>query len=292
VIPPIANRFVAGEEPAVALEHARRVNADGIGVILNALGEHHERRADAEADAARYRRLLADVEGSGLRACVSVKPTQLGLEVDRAGFEERYRALVAAGADRGIRVWCDMEDATTTDATIDAFERAAREHPGTAGLCLQANLRRTPADVDRLAGVPGRIRLVKGAYDEGPAVAHTEPEAVDEAYLAALERLVERHDGGVAVGSHDPRMIERGRALATETGADVEFQLLMGVREPAQRELAAAGHEVWQYAPFGRAWLDYFVRRVRERRRNAVFAARAVVGLGRDRGPEPTEGPR
>ena len=278
MIPPVARNFVAGEETAVALDHVRRTNADGVGVILNRLGEHYDDRRTADADAAAYRQLVADIGGSGLEACVSVKPTQLGLSVSEDAFRENYRQVVEAAREEGVFVWCDMEDATTTDATLDAFEELAREFGG-VGVCVQANLRRTPADVERLADAPGKIRLVKGAYEEAADVAYQTREAVNEAYRENLERLFADYVGTVAVGSHDPEMIALARDLHDEYGAPYEVQMLMGVREQAQRELAQDGVDVWQYAPYGDKWLSYFYRRVRERKENLAFALRAVTGV-------------
>ena len=279
MIPPVARNFVAGEEAAVALDHARRTNADGVGVILNRLGEHYHDRRAADTDAAAYRQLVADIGGSGLDACVSVKPTQLGLGVSEDAFRENYRQVVEAAREAGVFVWCDMEDATTTDATLDAFEELAREFGGGVGVCVQANLRRTHADVERLADVPGKIRLVKGAYDEPADVAYQMREAVNEAYRENLERLFADYVGTVAVGSHDPEMIALARDLHNEYSTPYEVQMLMGVRERAQRELARDGVVVWQYAPFGDRWLSYFYRRVRERKENLAFALRAVTGV-------------
>ena len=278
MIPPVARNFVAGEEAAVALDHVRRTNVDGVGVILNRLGEHYRDRRTADADVAAYRQLVADIGGSDLDACISVKPTQLGLSVNEDAFRENYRRVVEAARSEGVFVWCDMEDATTTDATLDAFETLAREFGGGVGVCLQANLRRTHADVDHLAGAPGRIRLVKGAYDEPASIAYETRAAVNEAYRENLERLFQTSDGGVAVGSHDPEMIALARDLHAEYGTPYEVQMLMGVRERTQRELARDGVDVWQYAPYGDRWLSYFYRRVRERKENLAFALRAVTG--------------
>jgi len=277
MIPPIAGNFVAGESPATALDHARRANDDGVKVILNLLGEHYDDPESAKADARAYVELIEDIAGSGIDGCVSVKPSQLGIDVSESLFEENYRRVVEAGQRAGVFVWCDMEDATTTDATLDAFEAAAREYGGGVGQCVQSNLRRTADDLRRLRDVPGKLRLVKGAYDEGPEVAYTEKSAVDERYRADLEWLFEAYEGGVAVGSHDPEMIDHARELGERYGREFEVQMLMGVREDAQRRLAAEDLEVWQYAPFGEKWLSYFYRRVRERKENVLFAARAVL---------------
>jgi proline dehydrogenase len=277
VIPPVARRFVAGETSAEAIEHARRTNEDGVNVILNLLGEHYDDRAAADADADAYVRLLGDL--SGVAACVSVKPSQLGLDVSEAVFGGNLRRVVAAAAEHDRFVWVDMEDATTTDATLSTYEAVARECPGRVGVCLQANLKRSPDDLRRLAAVPGKVRLVKGAYDEPAAVAYRDRGRVDEAYRDLLRTAFETFAEGVAVGSHDPAMVALARELHAEYGTGYEVQMLMGVREDAQRALAAEGVEVWQYAPYGRRWLAYFSRRVRERRENLLFALRAVLGV-------------
>jgi proline dehydrogenase len=277
MIPPIASRFVAGESPAVALEHTRLTNAEGVKVILNLLGEHYDDPAPARADAETYRRLLADIDSTGLDACISVKPSQIGLDVSEELFREQYRAIAEAGDEHDTFVWCDMEDATTTDATLDAYEDLAREFGGGMGLCVQANLRRTKTDLERLASVPGKIRLVKGAYEEDSNIAYTEKSAVNEAYREDLEFMFQEFDGGIGVGSHDPAMIEFATDLHEEYGTDFEIQMLMGVREQAQVDLAADGYEVWQYAPYGDKWLSYFYRRLREGKENLGFALRAIV---------------
>ncbi|WP_144924662.1 proline dehydrogenase family protein [Halorubrum salsamenti] len=278
MIPPIARRFVAGESVPEALEHARARNEDGVAVILNLLGEHYDDPADARADTDAYLALLADIADSGLDACVSVKPSQIGLDVSDEVFEEHYREIVARAHELDAFVWCDMEDADTTDATLDAFESIAAEYPWSVGQCVQSNLKRTREDLDRLSDVPGEIRLVKGAYDEPKSIAYEEKFRVNEAYRDDLRFLFEDRDRGVAVGSHDPAMIALADRLAREYGTDYEVQMLMGVRDEAQRDLAAQGIDVVQYAPYGTKWLSYFYRRVRERKQNLTFALRAVAG--------------
>jgi proline dehydrogenase len=277
MLPPVARRFVAGETPASAIERARALNDRRIGAILNLLGEHYDQRAPADADVAAYRDLLAEIDDAGVRACLSVKPSQLGLQVGESVFRENARTVVEAAAERDTFVWFDMEDRRTTDATLDAFEALTEVHPRGVGVCLQANLRRTPNDVDRLAGVPGKLRLVKGAYNEPADVAYTDRQRVNRAYRELLEQAVRAHDGGIAVGSHDPEMVDHAIALNEEHDGPFEIQMLMGVREDAQTELAA-DHEVWQYVPYGSKWLSYFWRRVAERKENLLFALRAVLG--------------
>ncbi|WP_280585666.1 proline dehydrogenase family protein [Halorubrum sp. Boch-26] len=278
MIPPIARRFVAGESVPEALDHVRTCNGDGVSVIVNLLGEHYDDPTAARADVDTYLALVDDIADSGLDACLSVKPSQIGLGVSADLFEDHYREIVARAHERDAFVWCDMEDADTTDATLDAFESIAAEYPWSVGQCVQSNLKRTREDLGRLVDVPGKLRLVKGAYDEPASIAYTEKSRVDEAYREDLRFLFERRDRGVAVGSHDPAMIALADRLALEHGTDYEVQMLMGVREDAQRDLAAQGVDVVQYAPYGDKWLSYFSRRVRERKENLTFALRAVVG--------------
>ncbi|WP_135827429.1 proline dehydrogenase family protein [Halorussus halobius] len=277
MIPPIASRFVAGETPAEALDHARSLNDRDVTAILNLLGEHYEDRLPADEDAEAYLRLVEDIADSDVEACISVKPSQIGLDAGVEVFRENAERIAAHGADRDVFVWVDMEDHTTTDATLDAFERLAVEHGGGVGVCVQANLERTPEDLERLADLPGKVRLVKGAYDPPSDVGLSEKAAVDEAYREQLEYMFEQFDGGIAVGSHDPAMIERARELHDEYGTDFEVQMLMGVRDDAQFDLAEE-YEVYQYVPYGDKWLSYFYRRVMERKQNLTFALRAVLG--------------
>jgi len=276
VIPPIARRFVAGESEATALEHARRLNEQGIGVILNRLGEHYADPEDADADAEAYLTLVDDIADTDLRARLSIKPTQLGLDVRESVFRANLTRVVDRAADRGVFVWLDMEDHTTTDATLAAATDLATEYGGGVGVCLQANLRRTPDDLARLADTPAAVRLVKGAYDEPPEIAYRRKERIDEAYRDLLEQAFETCDGGIAVGSHDPAMITLARQLHERHGTPFEIQMLMGVRTEAQTDLAA-DCEVWQYAPYGNRWLSYFYRRLAERKENLAFALRAIV---------------
>ncbi|MFP8888421.1 proline dehydrogenase family protein [Natrialbaceae archaeon A-CW2] len=277
MIPPIASRFVAGESPATALEHVRSLNERDIKAIVNLLGEHYDSRSPAEADAAEYRSLVRDIANSRLDACISVKPSQIGLDLGDDVFRALLEEIVEEAAEHDVFVWIDMEDHTTTDVTLDAYESLAREYDGGVGVCVQANLKRTEADVERLADVPGKVRFVKGAYDEPAEVAYKDKAEVNRVYRELLEYAFEHFDGGIAIGSHDPEFIEYGIELHEEYGTDFELQMLMGVREDAQDELAAE-YEMWQYVPYGGRWKSYFYRRMMERKENVLFAARAILG--------------
>ncbi|MDY6817562.1 MAG: proline dehydrogenase family protein [Halobacteriales archaeon] len=276
MIPPIASKFIAGETEATAIDHAKELNDRNVSAILNLLGEHYSRREPADADAETYCQLLDDIDAAGVDACVSVKPSQIGLDIGESAFRENLDRIVDRAIENDQFVWIDMEDHTTIGATLDAFEAAADRHPGGVGVCVQANMKRTREDLERLQDVEGKIRLVKGAYDPPKEIAYTEKARVDEAYESLLEYAFEAYEGGIAVGSHDPAMIERAEQLHEEYGTDFEIQMLMGVREDAQYDLATE-YPVWQYVPYGSKWVSYFYRRLLERKENLLFGLRAVL---------------
>lgn len=278
MLPPIARRFVAGETAAEAIAHARSVVDDDIGVLLNLLGEAYTAPAAVERDLAAYHDLIGDLDTVDPRACISIKPTQLGLHFGAEVLGENIEQLAEIAAESDRRIWIDMEDASTTDATLAAFERARSVRGADVGVCLQSNLRRTDEDLARYAAGPGRIRLVKGAYSEDPSIAYPDHHTVNTVYRRHLHYLFEHADGGIAVASHDPEMLSLAAALHDRYGTPYEVQMLMGVQTDTQRDLAAQGVDVWQYVPYGSAWFAYFFRRIFERKENLLFALRAVLG--------------
>lgn len=272
MIPPVASKFVAGESIDTAVEHVRDLNADDVEGMLNLLGEHHDSRRTAEADAEQYVEVVERIGDEGLDASVSVKPTQLGLDVSTSVFEDNLERVLTASDD--VFVWMDMEAPDTVDATLEAFEELA---DGGLGVCMQANLRRTPEDFDAVADVEGKIRLVKGAYSPPESEAYTGRD-VERAYRRLVDRAFEDDfTPGLAVGSHDTDVVEYAEAAAEERGGGFEVQMLMGIRESLQRELAA-DHRVTQYVPYGDRWKSYFYRRIKENPSGALLAARSLLG--------------
>ena len=276
MIPPVANNFVAGEDVEGVLSHVADINDRGIRGIVNLLGEHYDDPSDAAADTDTYLELVERIDAADLDCCVSVKPSQVGLDVGTDAFRENLGRIVERADDRGVFVWVDMEGHETTDATLDAFEENARAY-GDVGVCVQANLKRTEEDLRRLADLPGKVRLVKGAYDEPKRIAYRDKATVDEKYREYLDLMFREFDGGIAVGSHDVQMVNYAADRYREYGTPFEVQMLMGVREDLQDELTES-MPVYQYVPYGPKWFSYFTRRVRERKENALFALRAVLG--------------
>jgi proline dehydrogenase len=269
-------RFMPGEELAAALDAAQRLAASGLGSVLTQLGENLTSRADAETVRDHYLGVLRELGARRLPTHISVKLTQLGLDVDRAVCEQALGALAAAAAVGGSFLWIDMEDSHYTDVTLDVFRRARAARAG-VGVCLQAYLRRTPGDIDALLPLAPAIRLVKGAYAEPADVAFPNKRDVDAAYYALGDRLLEHAARGGArpvFGTHDVRLIarlrERSRALGLAPGTR-EFHMLYGIRDAEQRRLAAGGETVRVLISYGTAWFAWYMRRLAERPANVWF---------------------
>jgi proline dehydrogenase len=279
---PVVNRFVAGTDLDRALTVARELAADRL-VSVDYLGENTEDRAQADAATEVYLALLDRLGAEGLadRVEVSIKLSALGqaLPGEGAALATDNAARICARAEAvGTTVTVDMEDHTTTDTTLDTVRALRGDWPGT-GAVLQAYVRRTEADCAALAGPGSRVRLCKGAYDEPASVAFRERAEVDESYRRCL-RVLMGGQGYPMVATHDPALIEHASALAAQTGRlpdRFEFQMLYGVRPDAQRDLAAAGHRVRVYLPYGSAWFPYFMRRLGERPANVMFFLRSVT---------------
>jgi len=258
-----------------AIRVAKDANARGIDALVNHLGEHYRDKAPVEATTREYLRLLGAMSSEGIRGTVSLKPTQFGVLIDRAYALSQMIPVLDAAKAEGRVLWLDMENAHTTDDTIWIGERLLERYDQ-VGICVQANLKRTADDIERLIHESARIRLVKGAYKESEAIAYRTRAEIDQAYLRHLETLFNRA-GDFAVGSHDGRMIRRALDLAHEHPTPFEFAMLQGVRDPLKREMVQQGHHVSEYIPYGPNWLPYFSRRLRERPRNIVTMVRSFV---------------
>lgn len=272
----LAGRFVAGDTLDDAAGSAHELNDSGMAVSLDHLGEEVANREGAVRAAQEYLECLERIPAEGIEANISVKLTQLGLSIDRALAAEAVDALATKAAATGTTVTIDMEDSRYTTDTVDIYAQAQEKH-GNLGVCLQAYLRRTPDDLERLIPLGGHIRLCKGAYVETPEVAFTDSDAVDAAFARLVTVLMDAEDVRPAIATHDPRLIELSLALAAKRSQDYEFQMLYGVRGDEQRRLVGLGHDVRVYLPFGSAWYPYLTRRLAERPANLLFFARSFI---------------
>ncbi len=271
-----AGQWVAGETKEDAVRVAKDANRRGIHVIVNHLGEHYHEKAPVEATVQEYLRLVAALRAADVDGTVSTKPTQLGIMIDREYALSQLVPILDAVKAWGRVLWVDMEAASTVADTIWVFEELRRRYEH-VGLCLQANLRRTEGDLERLLALGARIRLVKGAYKETPDVAFMTRAEIDREYLRHLETLFQK-GREFAVATHDGKLIDRALALAKEHPAvPWEFAMLQGVRNPLKAELVAKGLRVTEYVPYGPNWLPYFTRRLKERPRNILTMVRSFV---------------
>ena len=272
-------RFVAGTTLDDAVSAVRALNATGASATLDVLGESVHDRASADLAASAYVEAIERIAAASLDANVSLKLTQMGLDL---GVEECLAVLepvVAAGGRHGVFVRIDMESCAYTDRTLEVVRRL-RAGGHDVGPVLQSYLRRSPEDAESLAAERVRTRICKGAYLESPEVAHQDREAIGDAFVQLCTRLLEA-DAYPGVATHDPQMIERVAAVATERGVPpdrFEFQMLYGIRRDLQRQLLARGHRLRIYVPYGSEWYPYFMRRLAERPANVLFVLRSVLG--------------
>jgi proline dehydrogenase len=278
VVRRVAAQYIAGE----TLDDARRVvgelNAAGVRATVDVLGEDVSRPEEAEAIARAYHDALAAIEAEQLDANVSIKLTGFGLELDEGLCRSLVEGLADDAATRGIFVRIDMEDASTTDATLDLYRTLRASGRENVGIVLQAALRRTLDDIATLADLHPSVRLCKGIYVEPSSIAFQEPDVVRRSFVACLDALFEA-GGRVAIATHDEWLL--GQALDRVAGLDdgaYELQMLLGVRASRGRELVAAGQPLRVYVPYGLRWYEYSLRRLQENPKVAGYVARDVVG--------------
>ena len=274
-----ARRFIAGETPAEAIVAARRIEAAGLSQTLDYLGESVATLEEAEAATREYVEMLATVVEAGIGRNISLKLTQLGLDVSADAALANLRRILEPARDHQFFVRIDMENSPYTDATLAIFERLWDEGFTNVGVVLQSALFRTSADLKRVVARGARIRLVKGAYKEEPDVAYQRKADVDAAYVTQMEFLL-REGRFPALATHDPAIIDTAKAFAAKKGIGkdrFEFQMLYGVRRDLQLALAREGFGVRVYIPFGRQWFPYFMRRLGERPANVGFVLKNLL---------------
>jgi proline dehydrogenase len=281
----VVARYVAGEDAAAAVEATRRLQANGLAVTLDYLGEDTTSHEHAAAVADEYVALLGRLEAGGLTldggAEVSVKPTAVGLHLPEHGEKTAAahieRICVAARA-AGTTVTVDMEDHTHVDATLRIVHDLRSDYPG-LGCVIQSQLRRSTADCRALAYAGSRVRLCKGAYDAPEEAAFASRAEVDRSYARCL-RILMAGGGYPMLATHDPRLIRIIAAQAVLTGrgsAGFEYQMLYGIRPAEQLRLAATGAKMRVYVPYGSDWYGYLVRRLAERPANLAFFLRSLA---------------
>ncbi|MGB6690909.1 MAG: proline dehydrogenase family protein [Terracidiphilus sp.] len=271
----LSSRFVAGMEIEDALRVAEAINRQGMKVSLDSLGESVTSEVEAHASAEIYHRLLDSIAERKLNSNVSVKLTQMGLEISRDLAERIAEGLAQHAKATGSFVRIDMEGSPLTQVTLDIVRRlhAKPGLRGAIGVVIQAYLYRSQADIEQLLADGIRVRLCKGAYKEPANIAFPRKTDVDSNFVRLSCLLLESpiYHG---LATHDEAMIAAAKSFATQHGIDpsrFEFQMLFGVRRDLQRKLVREGYNVRVYIPFGREWYPYFMRRLAERPANILF---------------------
>jgi len=277
-----ARRFIAGETIEEAIDAARSIQAQGLLLTLDYLGESVRTLEEAAAATREYGRLLEVIVVSGIERNISLKLTQLGAGVDRATCVDNLRRILEPAQKHGFFVRIDMENSPWTQLTLDIFETLWQQEYRNIGIALQAALLRTEQDVRRMNELGARVRLVKGAYKEPPTVAYQHKADVDAAFIRLMRILL---DSGTypAWGTHDPALLEATEKYAAKRGITkdrFEFQMLYGIRRDLQASLVKKGYRMRVYVPFGRKWFPYFMRRLGERPANLGFVIRAILKEG------------
>jgi len=275
-------RFMPGETMESAMDAAAPLQAAGIGTMYTKLGENLESLAEADAVADHYIAVLDAIKGRGLDGEISVKPTQLGLDLDEDRALAHLTRLAAHAASTGSWVWIDMEGSAYVESTIRLYERLRAVQPRT-GICLQAYLRRTVADIERLRPLDPAIRLVKGAYDEPASIAYRDKRQVDANYVGAAVSFLKEGRGRpirLGLGTHDVALVEQIAAAVAPAGIGrdgFEVEMLYGIRTGEQFRLAKAGYRVQTLIAYGDAWYPWYMRRLAERPANVTFAIRSLL---------------
>jgi proline dehydrogenase len=275
-------KFMPGEEIDDALHAAVDLQVLGIGTLYTRLGENLTEASQAQAVTNHYLGLLDRITAAEIDGEISVKPTQLGLDVDEDACFGHLRTLAAAAEAHGSYLWIDMEDSSYVDRTLDLYQRLRASQPRT-GICLQAYLRRTAKDVERLLPLGPAIRLVKGAYDEPREVAFRSRKEVDANFLAIAVTLLRESRARqirLGLGTHDVELVEQiasHAAAAGVTKGGFEVQMLYGIRAKEQRRLARSGYRVQTLIAYGAAWYPWYMRRLAERPANVLFALRQLL---------------
>lgn len=275
----VVGRFVAGDELDSAIRVIKDLNARGIGGILDLLGEGVTDPAGAAAAADEYLESIRCIKGTGIDTTVAIKPTQLGLAFDKGACIDHFRRLAAEAQAVGTIIEIDMEQSAYALDTLDIYRVLHPDFPDLR-VAVQAYLRRTAVDLETMAPLKPKVRLVKGAYAEPEEIAFQKKKEIDAQYRFLIDWIFQK-GSDPAIATHDEKLIDHARSVAERSGtgrASFEVQMLYGIRRELQEQLARRGYRVRTYVPYGSDWYQYLMRRMAERPANLRFFLRALIG--------------
>ncbi|HEX5132652.1 MAG TPA: proline dehydrogenase family protein [Candidatus Krumholzibacteria bacterium] len=278
IVRKVAGPYIAGEHLDDLLRVSRAMNGDGYMVAAAILGEFVSRKEESLAAVGEYKGLLASLSENKIDAYIHVKPTHMGLKIDRDFCLENIREVLRFAGERGQFVRLDMEDSTCIDDTLAVYYRL-REDFDNVGVVIQARMRRSLEDIRKLASVKANVRICKGIYIEPHSIAYTDPELISRNFTLLLEEMIK---GGcyAAIATHDERLVFDAYRLLDQYGVEkeaYEFQMLLGVLAPLRGIIHDAGHRLRVAVPYGPHWYAYSVRRLRKNPAVAGYVLKAML---------------
>jgi proline dehydrogenase len=273
---PLAKNWIAGKSISEAISYSELANTKGFSVILNYLGEEVETASEVEEALKEYEHLLDLFQTNKIVGCISAKLTQLGLKIGKDYCRKNLVEIVDHASRLGRFVWIDMESSGFTDDTINIYDNVFSTNKN-VGICIQSYLKRSENDVEKLLRIGGKIRLVKGAYNEPAAIAYKTRREIDQNYTTLMERLFKVSVSVFSVATHDDKLVNEAIRMSEKYPKNFEFALLKGIRGNLKLQLVNKGYRVTEYIPYGQNWMPYSIRRLREKPSNFLLLARSLL---------------
>ena len=274
----ISKRWIAGYSSTDAIAEARKSNQNGMSAIINYLGEANTERSQIDNSVSEYFTILDLLKAKNVSGSISVKPTQIGLSVGYDICLENFRKISEKAKQSGHFMWIDIESSNFVEDTLSIYLEILRKNRDT-GVAIQSYLRRSHSDLLHLMENSANLRIVKGAYSEEKLQAFQSNNEITQNFSALMKLVFKEssYKGIVAIATHDTNLVNEALALSTKGSESLQFQLLKGVRDELKQQLVKKGYEVLEYIPYGEKWLQYSLRRIRERKRNIFLLARSLI---------------
>ena len=277
----VSKRWIAGYSNNDAMIEAKKSNHNGMSAILNYLGEGYVEKSQIDRSVTEYITLLDLLKSNDVRGSISVKPTQIGLSVGYDKCLENFRKISEKAKQSGHFMWIDIESSNFVEDTLSIYLEILRKNRDT-GVAIQSYLKRSYSDLLHLMEHSANLRIVKGAYSEEKDTAYQSNNEINQNFSALMKLVLEEsaYGGIVAIATHDSKLIQEALVLSwkgSERMKNLQFQLLKGIRDELKLQLVTNGYLVLEYIPYGEKWLQYSIRRIKERKRNVFLLARSLI---------------
>ncbi len=277
----VSKRWIAGYSNIDAIIEAKKSNHNGMSAILNYLGEVYVEKSQIDRSVTEYITLLDLLKSNDVRGSISVKPTQIGLSVGYDKCLENFRKISEKAKQSGHFMWIDIESSNFVEDTLSIYLEILRKNRDT-GVAIQSYLKRSHSDLLHLMEHSANLRIVKGAYSDEKDKAYQSNTEINQNFSALMKLVLEEsaYGGIVAIATHDSKLIQEALVLSwkgSERMKNLQFQLLKGIRDELKLQLVTKGYLVLEYIPYGEKWLQYSIRRIKERKRNVFLLARSLI---------------